>query len=342
MPWWWQVGGGGLVVGPGQRKQGSTMPHAVLAESRAPLHEVWLPRMTPRPRRRRRADSAGLRATECPIEAQGVSRALQEARGANLVVWVCDALECARGQQEAEEQQQWQRQQQQRRQLAGKEGGSRDGCAPGEPGRGVERGAAGDDGAWLLPVLEEARAALLGGGTGAAAAPAGAKAGAHPQAVPAPLVLVALNKADLLPPQRVARLVAGARQALERGAGAGAALAPARVRVLNPLSCVTGDGLPALLSALERGAHAAVFGGGAAGAHSAPPPLLTRLRHMQLVAEAAAHLRRAVEAGGGAPEVAAEEVRLAEAALAQLRGGAGGRDVEAMLDALFSEFCIGK
>lgn len=48
---------------------------------------------------------------------------------------------------------------------------------------------------------------------------------------------------------------------------------------------------------------------------------------------------------GGAPqalELAAEEVRLAEAALARLTGAGSCRDVEGMLDALFSEFCIGK
>jgi tRNA U34 5-carboxymethylaminomethyl modifying GTPase MnmE/TrmE len=238
------------------------------------------------------------------------------------------------------------------------------------------------------PCNGDASGALVSGGGGAALGPAGAEGSAAGAPAlgplgPAPLVLVVLNKADLLPMQRAAQLASGGRALLERAAeeparfpAAGGAAAPSAlegrlpldprgVRVLEPVSCLTGAGLPGLIAALEDGIQAVLFNGepGSGGGGGSGVPLLTRLRHRQLVDEAAAHLRRAAELGGGsgpeepggrheggageraasgALELAAEEVRLAEAVLAQLTGAAGGRDVERMLDALFSEFCIGK
>jgi tRNA modification GTPase len=67
------------------------------------------------------------------------------------------------------------------------------------------------------------------------------------------------------------------------------------------------------------------------------PPAATRLRHRDLLAEAAARLRRALEA----PEVelAAEDVRLAARALDRITGRI---DPEQVLERIFATFCIGK
>jgi len=69
------------------------------------------------------------------------------------------------------------------------------------------------------------------------------------------------------------------------------------------------------------------------------PPAATRLRHRRLLAEAAAHLDRALGADGRDPELIAEDVRLAGRALEALTGRV---DAEAVLGEVFSTFCIGK
>ena len=67
-------------------------------------------------------------------------------------------------------------------------------------------------------------------------------------------------------------------------------------------------------------------------------PTATRLRHAELLAEAAGRLRSA--AGfEGSPELAAEDVRLAARALDRITGRI---DPEDILDRVFSSFCIGK
>lgn len=67
----------------------------------------------------------------------------------------------------------------------------------------------------------------------------------------------------------------------------------------------------------------------------APP--LTRARHRAGLEEARAHLHRVVEAPW--PELRGEELRLAMQALGRLTGHV---DVEALLDTIFGQFCIGK
>lgn len=95
------------------------------------------------------------------------------------------------------------------------------------------------------------------------------------------------------------------------------------------VSALTGAGLPALEEALAE-ALAARFTTGEA----AP---LTRLRHRQALTEALAALRRG--AAAPAAEAAAEDLRLAAAALGRITGRV---DVEAVLDVIFRDFCIGK
>ncbi|MEP6968320.1 MAG: tRNA uridine-5-carboxymethylaminomethyl(34) synthesis GTPase MnmE [Pseudomonadota bacterium] len=67
-------------------------------------------------------------------------------------------------------------------------------------------------------------------------------------------------------------------------------------------------------------------------------PAATRARHEQLLREARAHIARAI-GGLEAPELAAEDVRLAARALARVTGRMGAEDV---LDRVFASFCIGK
>jgi tRNA modification GTPase len=98
------------------------------------------------------------------------------------------------------------------------------------------------------------------------------------------------------------------------------------------ISALTGEGLPALLTAIENAAS------GAAGQDH---PVLTRARHVQCCRKAAEALARALETsrGGAWPELIAAEIKEAVVALEMLIGRV---DVDAVLDDLFSRFCIGK
>ncbi len=95
------------------------------------------------------------------------------------------------------------------------------------------------------------------------------------------------------------------------------------------VSVRTGQGMPALLDRIEREV-ASRFAIGEA-------PAATRERHRRAVAETIAALRRALE--GTAPELVAEDVRLAVRALGRITGRV---DVEEILDVIFRDFCIGK
>jgi tRNA modification GTPase len=67
-------------------------------------------------------------------------------------------------------------------------------------------------------------------------------------------------------------------------------------------------------------------------------PAATRERHASLLREALAHLERGFGALD-APELAAEDLRLAARALERITGRIGAEDV---LDVVFASFCIGK
>ncbi len=68
-------------------------------------------------------------------------------------------------------------------------------------------------------------------------------------------------------------------------------------------------------------------------------PVLTRARHRNALEDAAAHLARALTARDIGLELAAEDLRLASRALGRITGSV---DIEALLDIVFADFCIGK
>ena len=100
----------------------------------------------------------------------------------------------------------------------------------------------------------------------------------------------------------------------------------------HAISAVTGEGMDALVADLTA------FAGGAAGGE---PAILVRERHRLAIGEVREH----IAAGLAAPdweenaELIAEQLRLALGALGRLTGRVGS---EAILDELFSAFCIGK
>ncbi len=97
------------------------------------------------------------------------------------------------------------------------------------------------------------------------------------------------------------------------------------------ISSVTGRGIDALAAAIG-GRIDDLAGAEAEGA-------LTRPRHVAAVTDARAAIARALARMDDAPELAAEDVRLAARALGRIVGSVGVEDV---LGEIFSSFCIGK
>jgi tRNA modification GTPase len=98
------------------------------------------------------------------------------------------------------------------------------------------------------------------------------------------------------------------------------------------ISARTGEGLPALVEALTGLVEDRLAGAGES-------PVLTRARHRMALEEAASALARALQAPADAPELMAEDMRLALRALGRITGRV---DVEELLDVVFRDFCIGK
>ncbi len=102
------------------------------------------------------------------------------------------------------------------------------------------------------------------------------------------------------------------------------------------LSVRTGEGMAELLSALTRQVEKRLAG------RDDTAPLITRARHRAALEDCAAALERAhrvAASGVAAPELLAEDLRLAARALGRITGRVG---VEDILDVIFREFCIGK
>lgn len=72
---------------------------------------------------------------------------------------------------------------------------------------------------------------------------------------------------------------------------------------------------------------------------AAGAPAMTRARHREAVEECVAGLGRFVAGDKAAPELAAEDLRLATRSLGRITGRV---DIEDMLDVIFRDFCIGK
>jgi tRNA modification GTPase len=98
---------------------------------------------------------------------------------------------------------------------------------------------------------------------------------------------------------------------------------------LIAVSALTGQGIDVLLARLTEAAEERMAGDGS--------PALTRARHRAALSDAEAALRRAQQQT--LPELVAEDVRVAARAIGRITGRV---DVEAMLDIIFREFCIGK
>src|SRR6476661_3005724 len=96
------------------------------------------------------------------------------------------------------------------------------------------------------------------------------------------------------------------------------------------LSAKTGEGVAELVGLLTKRAEEGLAGG--------EPAVITRARHRAELEAAAEALGRFREERGG-PEIKAEELRIAGRHLGRLTGRI---DVEEVLGAIFSEFCIGK
>ena len=98
---------------------------------------------------------------------------------------------------------------------------------------------------------------------------------------------------------------------------------------LIAVSALTGQGIDTLLDRLTEAAEERMAGDGA--------PALTRARHRAALSDAELALRRAQQQT--LSELVAEDVRVAARAIGRITGRV---DVEAMLDIIFREFCIGK
>jgi tRNA modification GTPase len=98
-----------------------------------------------------------------------------------------------------------------------------------------------------------------------------------------------------------------------------------------PISALTGAGIDRLMERLHQIMTERLGGG--------ETPGLTRERHRIELKQCLESLERAVDKGNKAPELLAEDIRLAVRALGRITGRT---DVEDMLDVLFAEFCIGK
>jgi len=257
-------------------------------------------------------DTAGIRATEDPVEMEGVRRAQERAAGADLVLWVIDAGEPA-GEKNAAA------------------GGAAEAALPsGNPPR-QHRDEAGD-----IPA-----------GSGEMRASRGTGPENDGKASPGPPVWLVRNKIDLIQGAgRRNELEMLSKRINEFGTISTKPLTNVVNRKLSDkneseasknglefnISAATGEGFYRLLQHLARQAEASL-----SGTESA---LLTRERHRRALEEVRAALRRAQTGEAAAREdLLAEELRIAARALGRLTGRV---DVEDILDVIFRDFCVGK
>jgi tRNA modification GTPase len=157
---------------------------------------------------------------------------------------------------------------------------------------------------------------------------------ARAKAAQADLVLSLVSAADpeVAPPARLTGAdgsAAGASGPARLVIATKSDLAPAPEAADLAICALSGAGMAALQERLAAFARQAT-------AQAGPPPL-TRQRHRALVVEACAQLGQA--ACESEPELRAEALRLALASIGGITGRVG---VEALLDRVFGDFCIGK
>ena len=100
----------------------------------------------------------------------------------------------------------------------------------------------------------------------------------------------------------------------------------------HQISVATGAGLDSLLADLASTVRLATQKG-------TGTPLLFRSRQQDLCIQAVSSLENALQMLGVAPELAAEDLRVAMRSIGRITGSV---DVEDLLDVIFSRFCIGK
>jgi len=150
------------------------------------------------------------------------------------------------------------------------------------------------------------------------------------QAEAADLRLLVVDSTAEAPPTSGVALQPGDLVLLNKMDAAGVSFPPTDTATLR-ISAKTGQGLSALRARLED-----IVTERLAVTEAAP---LTRARHREAVQDALASVRRAQASLVKGAELAAEDLRLAARAIGRLRGHI---DVERVLDAIFSKFCIGK
>ena len=266
-------------------------------------------------------DSAGLRQTECPIEAEGVRRAVAAAQQAHVVLHLADASRTGAGEQ------------------------------PDEAPSSALQLLPGAAQLWVLN-----KADMLGAEAGgvqqqasrpssaaaaavAAAAQAAAACSAAPPLPQRPLVISCKTGEGI--EQLLAALQGEVQALVSSSAGddgvAGALVTRARHRQVGLRSCEVPGEVEAIPAAgcicrpsaprSSTRAHASV-----------PLPLLLPTARRHHLAEAAACLAR-YSAVAAEFELGCEELRAAARALGRVTGAI---DTEQVLDSIFSEFCIGK
>ncbi len=273
-------------------------------------------------------DTAGIRESEDSVEMEGVRRARERARAADLVLWVVDAADedaknaAARG--------------------AAISAGRASDTSPVIPGR--EQGErTRNPGAHAVAPGFRARPFWPSRIDGELA---GVPGNDEIERLPAPPAWLIRNKIDQI---RAQQRNESRIQGYQRDETRSISNKLLRNMVNNPLnyksesisdisesefniSALTGEGFDALLAQLTRQAEAFLAGTEAA--------LVTRERHRRALEEAVAALQRAQSPEVAAKEdLLAEELRLAARALGRLTGRV---DVEDILDVIFRDFCIGK
>lgn len=153
---------------------------------------------------------------------------------------------------------------------------------------------------------------------------------AQAQAEAADLRLLVVDSTAEAPPTSGVALQPGDLVLLNKMDAAGVSYPPTDDATLR-ISAKTGQGLAALRARLEE-----IVTDRLAITEAAP---LTRARHREAVQDALAGVRRARVSLIKGAELGAEDLRLAARAIGRLRGHI---DVERVLDAIFSKFCIGK